>query len=97
MSSPGSSDSEAAASDASTPRLEPSEEQKSKSEELKAQANAKFQENHFVDAVALYTQAIDLNPRNHILFANRAFCQVKLENYGTRPLLGWRAGHSEDT
>lgn len=77
-----SSDSEAAASDASTPRLEVTDEQRAQSEDLKAKANAKFQENHFVDAIDFYSKAIDLNPRNHILFANRAFCHIKLENYG---------------
>jgi tetratricopeptide (TPR) repeat protein len=76
------SDSEGAASDASTPRLEITDEQRAQSEELKVKANTKFQENHFVDAIDLYSKAIDLNPRNHILFANRAFCQIKLENYG---------------
>jgi hypothetical protein len=78
-----SSDSEGAASDASTPRLEePTEEAKAQSEELKSRANTKFQENHFVDAVDLYTKALELNPKNHILFANRAFSNIKLENYG---------------
>mmetsp|Transcript_43168 Transcript_43168/g.115463 ORF Transcript_43168/g.115463 Transcript_43168/m.115463 type:complete len:503 (+) Transcript_43168:66-1574(+) len=78
------SDNESSASNASTPRLEePTEEQKAQSEEFKAQANKKFQENHFVDACALYTKAIELNPKNHILYANRAFSHIKLENYGT--------------
>jgi hypothetical protein len=80
--SDSSSDSEGAASDASTPRLEVTDEQKSQSEELKTEANAKFQENHFADATDLYTKAIELNPRNHILYANRAFCHIKMENYG---------------
>ena len=70
------------ASDASTPRLEITDEQREESEQLKTKANAKFQENHFSEAIDLYTKAIELNPRNHILFANRAFCHIKLENYG---------------
>ena len=57
-------------------------EQLAKSEELKTQANKKFQENHFSDAIDLYTQAVEHNSSNHILFANRAFCHIKLENYG---------------
>jgi serine/threonine-protein phosphatase 5 len=77
-----SSDSEGAASDASTPRLEVTDEQKAQSEELKTKANTKFQENHFAEATEFYTKAIELNPRNHILFANRAFCHIKMENYG---------------
>lgn len=47
-------------------------------------ANKKFQENHFNEAIALYTSALEHNPFNHILLANRAFCNIKLENYGTR-------------
>ena len=80
--SESSSDSEGAASDASTPRLEVTDEQKAQSEELKTKANAKFQENHFSEATDFYTKAIELNPRNHILYANRAFCHIKMENYG---------------
>ena len=56
--------------------------QLAKSEELKGMANKKFQENHFNEAIALYTSALEHNPLNHVLFANRAFCNIKLENYG---------------
>jgi hypothetical protein len=56
--------------------------QLAKSEELKAQANKKFQANHFNEAIELYTGALEHNPSNHILFANRSFCHIKLENYG---------------
>jgi len=56
--------------------------QLARSEELKAQANKKFQENHFNEAIELYTSALEQNPLNHILLANRAFCNIKLENYG---------------
>ena len=56
-----------------------------KSEEIKAQANKKFQANHLNEAIELYSQAIENNPTNHILFANRAFCHIKLENYGNTP------------
>jgi len=68
----------------SSPRPSPpSPEQLAKSEELKGQANTKFQENHFSDAIELYSAALEQNPLNHVLFANRAFCQIKLENYGS--------------
>ena len=30
----------------------------------------------------LYASALDLNGRNHILYANRSFCHIKMENYG---------------
>jgi len=56
--------------------------QLAKSDELKGQANAKFQENHFSEAIELYSAALEENPLNHVLLANRAFCQLKLENYG---------------
>ena len=56
--------------------------QLARSEELKGMANKKFQENHFNEAIELYTSALDHNPLNHVLFANRAFCNIKLENYG---------------
>jgi len=62
---------------------EPTPEQLAKSEEIKAQANKKFQESHLKEAIDLYTEAIELNQRNHVLYANRAFCHVKLENYGS--------------
>ena len=61
---------------------QPTPEQLAKSEEIKAQANKKFQESHLKEAIDLYTEAIELNQRNHVLYANRAFCHVKLENYG---------------
>ncbi|MGB1605450.1 MAG: hypothetical protein ACPIOQ_72635 [Promethearchaeia archaeon] len=56
-----------------------------KSEDFKAQANKKFGANQFNEALALYSEAIESNPLNHILFANRAFCHIKLENYGAAP------------
>jgi len=59
--------------------------QLAKSEEFKAQANKLFQDNHIKEAIELYILALDLNPSNHILYANRAFCQIKLENYGWFP------------
>eukprot|EP00287_Rhodomonas_sp_CCMP768_P005404 CAMPEP_0196724084 /NCGR_PEP_ID=MMETSP1091-20130531/6096_1 /TAXON_ID=302021 /ORGANISM="Rhodomonas sp., Strain CCMP768" /LENGTH=498 /DNA_ID=CAMNT_0042066179 /DNA_START=60 /DNA_END=1556 /DNA_ORIENTATION=- len=64
-------------------RPEPTAEQVAKSEELKQKANAQFQEGHLNEAIELYTEAIDNNHKNHILYANRAFCHVKLENYGS--------------
>jgi tetratricopeptide (TPR) repeat protein len=60
-------------------------EQLARSEELKAQANKKFQENHFNESFDLYSAAIEQNPLNHVLFANRSFCHIKLENYGMVP------------
>ena len=58
-------------------------EQKAKSEEFKAKANACFQADQLNEAIELYISALELNPANHILYANRAFCHIKLENYGS--------------
>lgn len=31
----------------------------------------------------MYTQAIDLQPENAVLYANRAFAHIKIEEYGS--------------
>lgn len=54
-----------------------------KSEEFKAKANKCFADNQLKEAIELYVSALELNPSNHILYANRAFCHIKLENYGS--------------
>jgi len=40
-------------------------------------------EKHYAGAVHLYTQAIELQPQNAVLFANRAFAHIKIEEYGS--------------
>jgi serine/threonine-protein phosphatase 5 len=50
---------------------------------LKAIANKFFVENKYQQALDYYSQAIELNPNSAILFGNRAFAHLKLENYGT--------------
>lgn len=52
-------------------------------DELKQQANKLFKEKHYAGAVHLYTQAIELQPQNAVLFANRAFAHIKIEEYGS--------------
>lgn len=37
----------------------------------------------FSHAIDLYTQAIELNGRNAVYFANRAFAHLRLEEYGS--------------
>ncbi|XP_024387762.1 serine/threonine-protein phosphatase 5 [Physcomitrium patens] len=54
-----------------------------KAEELKAAANAAFQAHKFASALNLYTQAIELNPKNAVYWANRAFAHTKMESYGS--------------
>eukprot|EP01026_Neomeris_dumetosa_P076651 TRINITY_DN82482_c0_g1_i2.p1 TRINITY_DN82482_c0_g1~~TRINITY_DN82482_c0_g1_i2.p1 ORF type:complete len:504 (-),score=76.46 TRINITY_DN82482_c0_g1_i2:450-1961(-) len=60
-----------------------SEEARQKAEELKSAANQSFKEHHFLDAVNKYSQAIEVNPYQHVYYANRAFAQIKLENFGS--------------
>jgi serine/threonine-protein phosphatase 5 len=51
-------------------------------EALKNQANKLFEDRKYKDAVELYTKAIDLKPDNAVLYANRAFAHIKMENFG---------------
>jgi serine/threonine-protein phosphatase 5 len=56
-------------------------------ESLKNQANAFFLEGHMEKAVEYYTKAIELvnasDKAAAVYFSNRAFAQIKLENYGS--------------
>lgn len=54
-----------------------------KAEEFKAAANAAFQAHRFTSAIELYSQAIDLNPKNAVYLANRSFAHTKMEEYGS--------------
>jgi serine/threonine-protein phosphatase 5 len=49
---------------------------------LKQEANKLFAAHKFNASIDLYTQAIELAP-SAILYANRAFAHIKLENYGS--------------
>lgn len=40
-------------------------------------------ERHYAKAVEGYTLAIELNPTNEILYSNRAFAHIRLENFGS--------------
>eukprot|EP00798_Chlamydomonas_sp_ICE-L_P014048 gene14048-19985_t len=48
----------------------------------KDEANAKFKEKHYGDAIELYSKAISLNPNSAVYFSNRAFAYIKMELYG---------------
>lgn len=37
----------------------------------------------FTSAIELYSQAIDLNPKNAVYLANRSFAHTKMEEYGS--------------
>lgn len=54
-----------------------------KAEEFKTQGNKMFEQNNFAKALELYTIAIEHDPNNAIYWANRAFCHLKVENYGS--------------
>ncbi|KAJ3213777.1 Serine/threonine-protein phosphatase 5 [Dinochytrium kinnereticum] len=62
--------------------MEITEEDKLKAEKIKEQANKKFAERHFDEAIALYTQAISYDPKNPALYSNRAFAYIRSEFYG---------------
>lgn len=69
--------------DAEEQLKEISEEDKKKADEFKDQANKEFAGTNFRKAIALYTEAIELNPYNAVYHGNRAFAHIKLENYGS--------------
>eukprot|EP00389_Voromonas_pontica_P004644 GDKH01006905.1.p1 GENE.GDKH01006905.1~~GDKH01006905.1.p1 ORF type:complete len:413 (-),score=95.67 GDKH01006905.1:129-1367(-) len=67
-------------------------------EEFKARGNNYFKEGHYNEAAQMYTDAIDvctvddvdglddevlLSENFHIYYSNRAFCHLKLENFGS--------------
>ncbi|MED6124511.1 Serine/threonine-protein phosphatase 5 [Stylosanthes scabra] len=55
----------------------------SKAEEFKLRANEAFNARKFTQAIELYTQAIELNDKNAVYYANRAFAHLRLEEYGS--------------
>ncbi|RYR57855.1 hypothetical protein Ahy_A05g023543 [Arachis hypogaea] len=42
-----------------------------------------FSAHKFTQAIELYTQAIELNDKNVVYYANRAFAHLRLEEYGS--------------
>ena len=41
-----------------------------------------YLEGHYDEALSLYTQAIELNPKVPAYYGNRSFCYIKTEYYG---------------
>jgi stress-induced-phosphoprotein 1 len=50
-------------------------------EELKSQANAAFSSGKNDEAIDLYTQAITLDDKNHVLYSNRSAAYAKSKKY----------------
>ncbi|EHA8590852.1 putative protein SGT1 [Cocos nucifera] len=49
--------------------------------DLEARAKEAFVDDNFDLAVDLYTQALDMDPKNADLYADRAQANIKLENF----------------
>ncbi|KAI8551222.1 hypothetical protein RHMOL_Rhmol06G0168100 [Rhododendron molle] len=64
------------------PSMETEKSNISQAEEIKFLANEAFKAHKFSQAIALYTQAIELNSQSAVYWANRAFAHTKLEEYG---------------
>ncbi|KAJ9092429.1 hypothetical protein QFC21_006811 [Naganishia friedmannii] len=59
-----------------------SEEDAAQAQKLKLEANTAFSQQHYSEAMELFTQAIRLNPRESVFFGNRAMARMKMEEYG---------------
>lgn len=53
------------------------------SAELKAKGNAAFSAQEYSSAISFYSQAIEVDPANHVLFSNRAACALGLKDWET--------------
>ncbi|EXB44791.1 Serine/threonine-protein phosphatase 5 [Morus notabilis] len=65
------------------PNMESEGSDVSRAEEIKVLANEAFKAHKYAQAIELYTQAIELNSRNAVYWANRSFAHLKLEEYGS--------------
>ena len=51
------------------------------SEELKSKGNQAFSSGDYAQAIAYFTDAISIDPSNHILYSNRSASYASLRNY----------------
>lgn len=50
-------------------------------EQLKRQGNSALQEGNMEEAIRLYSEAIRLDPDNHILYSNRSAAYARVQEY----------------
>ncbi|KAH0613497.1 uncharacterized protein H6S33_005383 [Morchella sextelata] len=50
-------------------------------DKLKAEGNAAFAAKDFDKAISLFTQAIEVDPSNHVLYSNRSACYASLKDF----------------
>lgn len=50
-------------------------------EELKTLGNECVKNNKYIEAVMHYTQAIKMDPNNYVLYSNRSFAFLKLDQH----------------
>lgn len=50
-------------------------------EELKNKGNECVKDGKFIEAVLHYTHAIKMNPNNYVLYSNRSFAFLKLDQH----------------
>lgn len=50
-------------------------------DKLKAEGNAAFSAKDFKKAIDLFTQAIEIDPTNHVLYSNRSACHASLKDF----------------
>nr|CAG4640747.1 EOG090X03S1 [Eulimnadia texana] len=53
-----------------------------KADKLKEEANEFFKNQHYAEAIELYSKAIDINPNSAVLYANRSFAYLRTECFG---------------
>jgi len=56
------------------------EEYKVLANECKDQGNIEFERGNYEEALKSFSQAIDLDPDNHIFYSNRSACYMKLDS-----------------
>lgn len=61
--------------------MEDQKKQQPSVEELKTKGNECVKDDKFIEAVLHYTQAIKMDPNNYVLYSNRSFAFLKLDQH----------------